>query len=312
MKGKLGLIGDHRGTVMTVGTFDGVHLGHQRVVQEITRRARLADCRSVLVTFEPHPLEIVNPQAAPKLLTLGQERREILAQSELDAVVFLEFTKSLSQRSPEEFVQLLLQRFKLRELVIGYDHGFGKGRAGDARLLKQMGSRLGFVVDVVAEVDLDSRPVSSTLVRRAVAGGDLDTARKLLGRAYSMTAAVVRGAGRGRGLGFRTINLALDNRRKLLPPDGVYAVNVEWATGASGGMMHLGPRPTFSEEVRSLEIHLFDYEGELYGQQVKMWWVKRLRDVKRFSSPTELSQQLKADLANARAALTRNAGFSNH
>jgi riboflavin kinase/FMN adenylyltransferase len=307
-----GLAGDHRGTVMTVGTFDGVHLGHQRVLEEITRRARQANRRSVLVTFEPHPLEIVNPQAAPKLLTLGQERREILAQSELDVVVFLRFTRELSQRSPEEFVRLLLQRFNLKELVIGYDHGFGKGRAGDVQLLEQLGSRLDFAVDVVAEVDVDSRPVSSTLVRRAVTGGDLDTARKLLGRAYSMTAAVVRGAGRGRGLGFRTINLALDNPRKLLPPDGVYAVKVEWATGASGGMMHLGPRPTFSEDVRSLEIHLFDWEGDLYGQDVKMWWVKRLRDVRRFSSPHELKEQLAADLTNAKAALTRNAGFSNH
>jgi riboflavin kinase/FMN adenylyltransferase len=298
--------------VITVGTFDGVHLGHQRVVEEIVGRARQADRRSILVTFEPHPLEVVNPQAAPKLLTLGQERREILAQSELDAVVFLQFTRELSQTSPEEFVRLLVDRFDLRELVIGYDHGFGKGRAGDARLLERLGARLGFDVDVVAEVDLDERPVSSTLVRRAVAGGDLDRARKLLGRAYSMTAAVVRGAGRGRNLGFRTINLALDNPRKLLPPDGVYAVRVEWAAGASGGMMHLGPRPTFSEDVRSLEIHLFDWEGELYGQQVKAWWVKRLRDVKRFSSPQELQQQLTLDLSNASAALTQNAGVGNH
>ncbi|UCG86869.1 MAG: bifunctional riboflavin kinase/FAD synthetase [Gemmatimonadota bacterium] len=312
MKCNSGLAGNHRGTVITVGTFDGVHLGHQRVLEEIARRARQADRRSVLVTFEPHPLEIVNPQAAPKLLTLGQERREILAQSELDAVVFIQFTRELSQRSPEEFIRLLLQRFNLKELVIGYDHGFGKGRAGDAQLLQQLGSRLGFAVDVVDEVDFEQRPVSSTLVRRAVAGGDLDTARKLLGRAYSMTAAVVRGVGRGRSLGFRTINLALDNPRKLLPPDGVYAVRVEWARSASGGMMHLGPRPTFSENVRSLEIHLFDWEGELYGHQVKMWWVKRLRDVRRFSSPHELQEQLAADLTNAKVALTRNAGFSNH
>jgi len=307
-----GPAGNHQGTVITVGTFDGVHLGHQRVVEEIVGRARQADRRSVLVTFEPHPLEVVNPQAAPKLLTLGQERREILAQSELDAVVFLQFTRELSQTSPEEFVRLLLDRFNLKELVIGYDHGFGKGRTGDAQLLRQLGAKLGFDVDVVAEVDLDERPVSSTLVRRAVAGGDLDRARKLLGRAYSMTAAVVRGAGRGRSLGFRTINLALDNPRKLLPPDGVYAVRVEWAVGSSGGMMHLGPRPTFSEDVRSLEIHLFDWEGELYGRQVKAWWVRRLRDVKRFSSPEELQQQLAIDLGNARAALTRNAGVSNH
>ncbi|UCD24601.1 MAG: bifunctional riboflavin kinase/FAD synthetase [Gemmatimonadota bacterium] len=306
------LIGNDRGTVITVGTFDGVHLGHRQVLETITRRAREADRKSVLVTFEPHPLEVVNPQAAPMLLTVGKERREILAQSELDIVVFLEFTRELSQYTPEDFVRMLLDRFNLKELVIGYDHGFGKGRAGDARLVTQLGSRLGFAVDVVAEVDLGARPVSSTLVRRAVTGGDLRLARRLLGRAYSMTASVVRGEGRGRDLGFRTINLALDHPRKLLPPDGVYAVNVEWPGGASGGMMHLGPRPTFSDGERSLEVHLFDWEGDLYGELTKVWWVKRLRDIRQFSSPEDLQKQLVVDLDEATVALTQNAGFGNH
>jgi len=305
-------IGNDRGTVITVGTFDGVHLGHRQVLERITRRAREADHKSVLVTFEPHPLEVVNPQAAPMLLTMGHERREILAQSELDMVVFLEFTRELSQYTPEDFVRMLLDRFNLKELVIGYDHGFGKGRAGNARLVTQLGSRLGFDVDVVAEVDLGALPVSSTLVRRSVTGGDLRLARKLLGRAYSMTASVVHGEGRGRDLGFRTINLALDNPRKLLPPDGVYAVSAEWPEGASGGMMHLGPRPTFSDEGRSLEVHLFDWEGDLYGQQIKVWWVERLRDVRRFSSTSDLQRQLAIDLDEAKVTLTQNAGFGNH
>jgi riboflavin kinase/FMN adenylyltransferase len=312
MSGTILTPGIEQGTVITVGTFDGVHLGHRQVLETITRRARQSDHKSVLVTFEPHPLQVVNPQAAPMLLTTGQERREILAQSDLDAVVFLEFTRELSQFTPEDFVRMLLDRFNLRQLVIGYDHGFGKGRAGDARLLTQLGSRLGFEVDVVAEVDVGARPVSSTLVRRAVTGGDLRLARKLLGRAHSMNASVVHGEGRGRDLGFRTINLALDDPRKLLPPDGVYAVNTEWRDSGSGGMMHVGPRPTFEDRDRSLEVHLFDWEGDLYGQQIKVWWVKRLRDIRRFSGPQDLQQQLAVDLHEAKIALTQNAGFGNH
>ncbi len=303
---------DGRGTVVTVGSYDGVHLGHRQVLEEIARRATRANRRSVLVTFEPHPLEVVNPQAAPPLLTLGNERREILAQCELDVVVFLAFTKELSVFSPEAFVRLLLERFHMRELVIGYDHGFGKGRAGDVALVRQLGSQLGFAVDVVAEVDLDSRPVSSTLVRRALGGGDLETTRRLLGRPYSMIAQVTRGAGRGREIGYRTINLVVPDKRKLLPPDGVYAVSVEWSKGRAGGMMHQGPRPTFDETEQSLEIHLIDAEVDLYGCEVKVSWIARLRDVMTFPSPAALKHQLDKDFTAARDALTRQGGSTSH
>ena len=300
------------GTVITVGTFDGVHLGHQRVLEEIAERARVAGRRSVLVTFEPHPMEIVNPQAAPPRLTVGAERHEILAQSELDAVAFIEFDRVLSKLSPEEFVKRLVARFNVKELVIGYDHGFGKGRAGNVDLLRVLGKQLGFAVDVVAEVDFDSRPVSSTRVRREVAGGDLESARHLLGRHYSMVARVVPGKGRGRHLGYRTINLEVESSRKLLPPNGIYAVFVEWANGSAGGMMHQGPRPTFGESDRSLEVHLLDAHAELYGHEVKVSWVRRLRDVVAFSTTDELVKQLEKDYVAAHRALTGPNGFGNH
>ena len=303
---------DGRGTVITVGSYDGVHLGHRQVLEEIALRARRANRRSVLVTFEPHPMEVVNPPAAPPLLTLAHERREILAQCELDVVVFMAFTRELSQYSPEAFVQLLLDRFHLKELVIGYDHGFGRGRAGDVRLLRTLAAERDFAVDVVEEVDVAGRPVSSTLVRRAVAGGDLDTARELLGRPYSLTAPVVRGAGRGRDIGYRTINLSVPDKRKLLPPNGVYAVQVEWASGRAGGMMHQGPRPTFGERDLSLEAHLFDVEADLYNQEVKLSWITRLRDVRSFSSPEALKAQLDKDFGAARAALTRSGTLTSH
>lgn len=303
---------DGRGTVITVGTYDGVHLGHRKVLEEIALRARRANRRSLLVTFEPHPLEVVNPPAAPPLLTLPNERREILAQCELDVAVFMAFTPELSQYSPEAFVRLLLERFQLEELVIGYDHGFGKGRAGDVRLLRELGSEMKFEVDVVEEVDVDGRPVSSTLVRRAVAGGDLMTARKLLGRPYSIIAPVVEGAGRGRDIGYRTINLALPHDRKLLPPNGVYAAWVEWGEGRAGGMMHQGPRPTFGESSLSLEVHMFDVDVDLYGTEVKLSWITRLRDVMNFTSPEALREQLDKDFAAAQSALTRSESLSSH
>ncbi|HEY2824908.1 MAG TPA: riboflavin biosynthesis protein RibF [Gemmatimonadales bacterium] len=295
---------DGRGTVVTVGSFDGVHRGHRSVLQEIARRAQRGHRRSVLVTFEPHPMEIVNPQAAPLLLTLSAERREVLAQSELDGVMFLAFTPELARATPGEFVRMLLDRLHLAELVIGFDHGFGRGRAGDVGVLEQLGRELGFRVDVVPAVTIDGRPVSSTLIRRAVAGGDLETAAKFLGRHYAMTGTVVHGAGRGRGLGYRTINLAPPERRKLLPPDGIYAVKVEWPGGAAGGMMHQGPRPTFNEAERTLEIHLFDTDLDLYGQSVKVMWVTRLRDVLSFPTPDALRAQLDKDFTAAHAALT--------
>jgi len=301
-----------RGTVITVGTFDGVHLGHKIVLEEIAERARSANHRSVLVTFEPHPLEVVNPQAAPPLLTVGNERREILAQSELDAVAFIQFDRALSKCSPETFVRLLVDRFNVKELVIGYDHGFGKGRAGNVDLLRVLGRELAFDVDVVPQVDYDSRPVSSTRVRRAVAGGDLVVAKELLGRNYSMVAKVIPGVGRGRHLGFRTINLKCESPQKLLPPNGVYAVFVEWFGGASAGMMHQGPRPTFGEKERSLEIHLLDANADLYGEEVKVVWVERLRDIVAFDSSDELKRQLEVDLDATRRALTGPNGFGNH
>lgn len=303
---------DRREAVITVGTFDGVHLGHHRVLEEIADRARRSGRRSLLVTFEPHPLEVVNPSAAPPLLTLAHERRELLAQSELDAVVFLPFTQELSHLSPEEFVRLLIRRYRLRELVVGFDHGLGRGRTGDVALLRELGQRLGVAVDVVDAVMVDGRNVSSTLIRRAIAGGDLATAARFLGRAYSLTAPVVQGAGRGRTIGYRTVNLELPDERKLLPPDGVYAVRVEWGRGTSGGMMHQGPRPTFGDARRSLEVHLFDGAPELYGQMVKLRWVARLRDVQAFASPEALKRQLDKDFAAAYAALTGSASPASH
>ncbi len=294
------------GTTVTVGTFDGVHPGHRAVLEEIVQRARRTGRKSLLVTFEPHPLRVVNPAAAPPLLTTAAERREVLAQTELDYVVFLRFDKALAALTPDAFVRdVLRRRFAMQELVIGYDHGFGKGRSGDVETLKTLGAEDGFAVDVVGPVELDGVAVSSTQIRQAVEGGDLMLAARLLGRPYSASGRVVSGAGRGRTIGIPTANVEL-SPEKLLPPDGVYAAWVETPAGRFGAMLNQGARPTFDEQARTMEAHLFGFSGNLYGQWVRVEWLECLRETRKFASPAELMAQLEEDRRRARAALFRN------
>lgn len=291
------------GTVVTVGSFDGVHLGHAAVLREIAARARAGNRASVLVTFEPHPMEVVNPASAPLLLTTPVERREILAQSELDYAVILRFDERLRALAPEDFVKYLLERLRLRELVIGEDHGFGRGRAGDVEMLRALGSRCGFAVDVVPPVtDPVAGIVSSSRIRTAVAHGDLSLARRMLGRPFTLSAVVAPGAMRGRTIGVPTVNLSVPPR-KALPPDGVYAVRVEWPGGVSGGMLNQGPRPTVGDLTRTIEAHLFDFDGDLYGAWVRIEWVERIRDILRFDSLDALRSQLSEDARVARRIL---------
>jgi riboflavin kinase / FMN adenylyltransferase len=295
------------GAVVTVGSFDGIHRGHQAVLAEIVRRARAQGRASVLVTFEPHPLEVLNPAAAPRLLTVADEKQELLAQTELDRAAVLPFTEALARLGPEEFVRdVLRERYDMRELVIGYDHGFGRGRSGDVEVVRRLAAREGwFTVDVVEAVRDGDQPISSTLIRTAVAHGDLAAAERWLGRPYGLLGRVERGAGRGRTIGVPTINLASSDPRKLLPPDGVYAVRVYWRGERWGGMMNQGPRPTFGVTDSGLEIHLFDFAADLYGETIKLEWVRRLRDVQTFPSRQALVAQLELDARAARASLNR-------
>ena len=292
------------GSVVTVGTFDGVHLGHRAVLDEIARRAKVAGRASVLVTFEPHPLEVVNPGAAPLRLTTREERLECLAMSELDRVVELRFDRTMATMAPEQFVDdVLLKHCGMRELVIGHDHGFGRGRRGDVDTLRRLGETRGFPVDVVAPVRAEGgMSVSSTAIRRAVAGGDLEHATRWLGRPYAVSAEVEPGVSRGRILGFPTLNLRIAPR-KLLPPDGVYAVIVDTPLGRFGGMMNQGHRPTFDDGRHGLEVHLFGFEGDLYHRWVRVTWVAPLREIRRFDGVTALQQQLLADRLLALATL---------
>jgi riboflavin kinase/FMN adenylyltransferase len=294
------------GTVVTVGTFDGVHRGHWAVLEEIRARAEQTGRRSVLLTFHPHPLSIVRPEHAPPLLTTPVEKKEILAESGLDLAVFLRFTALLSRYSPERFVEeILVARLGVEELVIGYDHGFGRGRSGDADTLRRLGERWGFSVDVVPPVEVDGEAISSSSIRRAVAAGAMPAAGQGLGRPYSLRGLVVRGDGRGRQLGFPTANLGGVASEKLMPPSGIYAVRGVTRAGTFDGALHLGPRPTFQGAPPTIELHLLDFRGDLYGEEVRVDFVERLREVLPFDSVEALVDQMRDDVARVRAVLSR-------
>ena len=295
------------GSVVTVGTFDGVHLGHRHILARLRERAAAAGLPALLVTFRPHPLDVVNPSAAPMLLSPGEEQLEALADSGPLLVAVLPFTLDLARLSAESFVlDILVQRYHLRELVIGYDHGLGRGRHGDAELLTRLGRSNGFAVDrVPALLDSTGVPLSSSAIRNSIAHGDLERAFQALGRPYALHGVVVPGSQRGRELGYPTLNVQLGSPRKLLPPDGVYAVRAHGAVGTFGGMMNLGGRPTFGEVDRTIEAHLFEAGGDWYGQPVSIEIVRRLRDTTRFPNLDALVAQLGRDADEARIALTQ-------
>ena len=294
------------GSVITIGTFDGVHLGHREILRDLADIAQKRSMPAAVVTFTPHPLAVVNPAAAPKLLTPGDERLAALAASGApEHVIVIPFTPALASLTAEQFVDMLVDQFRMRELVVGYDHGLGRGRQGDVNVLRDLGTTRDFTVHVVEEKqDTRGVTISSTAIRRAVAYGDLDAARTMLGRPYDLRGRVVKGSARGRSIGIPTINLEIP-KEKLLPPDGVYAVRVSSSRGTFGGMMNLGGRPTFGEADRVPEIHMFGASGDWYGSDVAVEFVARIRDTVRFSGVEALVQQLNRDAESAKVALTQ-------
>lgn len=294
-------------SVVTTGTFDGVHLGHQAILRYLVDRARDIGGIPTVVTFSPHPREVVTGEPVPLLTTLD-ERADLLAALGVERFVVLPFSRDLSLLEPEAYVEDVLRgTVGLREIVIGYDHRFGRGRAGSRETLERLGARDGFTVDVIPEQVERGITVSSTQIRRLLEAGDASGAAVLLGRPYRITGTVVHGDARGRLIGFPTANVEPTHRRKVVPRVGVYAVRVALRDGtAYGGMMNVGRRPTFETDgaVRA-EVHLFDFSADLYGHTLAVDVVARLRDEMRFDGVEALVARLGEDRAEALAVLAR-------
>ncbi|KIO44343.1 MULTISPECIES: bifunctional riboflavin kinase/FAD synthetase [Sanguibacteroides] len=288
--------------VLTIGSFDGVHLGHLSVIEHLKEKARQMGGESVIISFEPHPREVLYPmEKKPGILTTLPEKISILERCGIDHLIILEFTRELSELSYAEFVELILiGRIGIKALVVGYDHRFGKDRTGNFENLQQLSRKYHFLLEQEKVFVTEHVNVSSTKIRNALAIGDIRQVNLFLGYPYSVTGEVIEGHRLGRKLGFPTANLQVDNERKLLPANGVYVVRVKVGEEVYSGMLNIGIRPTVSNDGRtSLEVHLFDFARDIYRQVLTVDFVARLRGEQKFDGVDELKEQLERDKKEA-------------
>lgn len=293
-------------TVLTVGTFDGVHEGHKVLIKAVVERANELAARSVIVTFDPHPRDIINPGSEGiQLLSTLPERCELLADLGIDEMIVIPFDRDFSLLSSEEFIRdIIYEKIGVKEFIIGYDHQFGKDREGTIETVRTLGSDLGFTANVISRQEVENQTVSSTSIRKALQEeGDAEKAAKFLGRYYILNGAVVHGEKRGSTIGFPTANIHTDQAKKIIPKIGVYAVWIRVDQTYHPGMMNVGKRPTFDGMGLTMEVHIFDFDKDIYGKEVQVQFVKRLRDEKKFSGIEELKAQLKKDKAKAKKIL---------
>jgi riboflavin kinase/FMN adenylyltransferase len=290
-------------TVATIGNFDGVHLGHRAILARVCQRARELGGQAVAITFNPHPVKVLRPAVNLPLLTTPDQKLQLLADSGLDAVVVLPFTPEFAALPAREFVRrYFYERLKAREVVVGHDYCFGRGREGNIDLLKEMGETLGFTVQVVWAVEADGAVASSSLIRALLRLGKVTEANRLLGRPYGVAGRVIQGKGRGaKLLGVPTANILSAN--ELLPASGIYAVWVQWGATTLPGVANIGTCPTFDNDELSLEVHLLEFSGNLYGESLEVQFVTRLREEQRFPSLETLAAQIRTDIAAARRVL---------
>jgi len=290
------------GSCLTIGNFDGVHMGHTKLLQRVRDRATAASLLAVALTFDPHPRQVLSGQAAPPAITLIEHKLECFEANGIQVAVVLPFTRELAAREPDDFVrEVLVEGLSLKYLVIGYDYAFGKGRRGNFELLTALGQRYGFGVERLDPAIINGAAASSTRIRDMVQAGQVWDVRPLLGRFHQVRGTVAHGQKRGRKMGFPTANLAL--RDELVPQPGVYAVWVEVEGVLRPGVANIGRNPTFGEFELSVEAHILDYKGKIYGEPIRVHFVQRIRSEKKFSGPEELITRIREDIGLARMIL---------
>lgn len=296
-------------TVLTVGTFDGVHAGHKVLVNRVLSIADRKNARSVIVTFDPHPREIINPgDSGIKLLSTLDERRELLEDIGVDEMIVVPFDRDFSLLTSEEFVhKIIWEKIGVSHFVIGYDHQFGRNREGTIENVQLLGNELGFTTEVVSKQEVGNRTVSSTAIRNAIhQNGNMIQAASFLERYYILNGTVVHGDKRGHKIGFPTANIQPDQKNKVIPKNGVYAVWVRVEGGYHGAMLNIGIRPTFKGKETRIEAFIFDFEGDLYGKSIQVQFAERIRDEIAFSSVEQLKRQLGEDQEEAKRILRKH------
>jgi riboflavin kinase/FMN adenylyltransferase len=293
---------------LTLGIFDGLHLGHQRILRRVIERAERINGTSCVVTFDPHPREILSPDTAPDLLTSTKKKVELIEALGVDAVCLIRFTPEFAKVEARPFVRdFLIETLHTKVIVEGYDWRFGKGREGDVDLLREMGKENGYEVEQLDGLTIGEDIVSSTLIRGLVLKGGLDRAAECLGRKYSITGDIVEGSHLGREIGFPTANI--EPHHEAIPPNGIYAVWVDVAGMRKAGTLNIGVRPTVTEEKkRTIEVHIMDFYQDIYNEEIEITFVERLRDEQKFSSLEALTDQIKKDVEKARKVLVEQNG----
>lgn len=296
---------NERATILTIGAFDGVHLGHRHLIGSVVKRARALECQSAVLTFDPHPDLVIHPERQRLYLTSLDERIELIERIGVDVLVLLPFTTATKALGAREFMEQICRSLALRELWVGWDFALGRRREGDMPRLREIGQALGYSVHPVEPLLLDGHSVSSSRIRAVLNEGDVAAAAKLLARPFAVSGVVAQGDRRGRTIGFPTANLAPD-KTHVLPADGVYVCRAQLAGETYGAVTNIGVRPTFDGTGRKVETYLLDFTGDIYGETLRVEFLHRLRGEKKFAGVNELVAQITSDTSAARAWLTEN------
>lgn len=291
--------------VVTSGTFDGVHLGHQKILKRLNEVAEINNGQSVVITFYPHPRSVISTDnQVVKILSTLDEKIELLEKSGVSHLLIIPFTREFSELSSEEFIQkILIETIGTKTLVIGYDHRFGKNREGGFDYLKLNKEKYGFEIEEISRQDIENVGVSSSKIRKALQEGDVPSADHFLGRNYSLSGVVVKGKQLGRTIGFPTANIQVREVAKLIPSDGVYAVKVYYNEVEYGGMLNIGNRPTVDGTYQTVEVNIFDFDQEIYGENLKVEFLQKIRNEQKFNGLDELKAQIAKDKITCKAII---------